>query len=139
MIKRITLLVTICLILSSCRAVISTMLNVDVSDARRTAKILLKDNPVEINFEKNMISADFEKYLKSKEGQDYYQDIKLKHGELKSLKFKLMKGNSQDTMNYIFKGKFKNQPKEELEVRVQAFKDKEIIGVLVIDEIRYFF
>ncbi len=138
MIKKFTLLVTISLILFSCGAVISTMLNIDVSDAKRTAKILLSEDADELDLEKNMISEDFQKYLSSREGRDYYRNIRFKNGELKSIKFKALNGNSQDTMNYILTGKFKNQVKE-LEVRVQALKDKEIIAVFVApwkDELR---
>ena len=132
MIKKITLIVTISVMLFSCRTVISTMLNVDVSDAKRTAKILLSEDVEELDMERNMISVNFQKYLNSKEGKDYYQNIRFKNGELKSLKFKALKGNSQDTMNYIFRGKFKDRTVE-AEVTVKAFKDKEIIGVSVME------
>jgi hypothetical protein len=83
-----------------------------------------------LDLEKNRISDDFKKYLATDAGQEYYENVRLKNGELKSLKFKAISGSSTDTMNYRFTGKFKDQPLE-TEVRVQTFNDQEIIAVFV--------
>jgi hypothetical protein len=130
MIKSFTLLAVFSLILLSCSTVVSSLLEVNVSAAKKTAKRLVNEDVTLLDLEKNRISDDFKKYLATDAGQKYYENVRLKNGELKSLKFKAISGSSTDTMNYRFIGKFKGQPIE-TEVRVQTFNDQEIIAVFV--------
>ena len=128
MFRKITVLALIGFFFLSFGAAVSTLLEVNVSEAKRVAKQLVNEDLVSFDFEKKDVSVDFKKFIQSTKGRQYYQDIKSQNGELKSLKFKALIGSTEDTMNYRFLGKFKNQSRE-MEVRVQTYQDKEIIAV----------
>lgn len=131
MLKRITIVASVCLVLMSCGpALISSLLKVNTGDAKRVGKVVLSDTVNSADLVDTRASTRLRDYIISAEGKAYFTSIRTEYGELEKLKLKGVKGSSSDTMNYRFLASFKNS-KATQEVRVQAFEDKEIVNVLV--------
>jgi len=132
MIKKITVLVSLSLLLASCGAAISTLLEVNTGEAKRLAKKVIQTTSADLELESLKISTGFLTYLESEEGKAYYEAVRTEYGALKSLKLKGVQGSTSDTMNYRFTAKFADKSIDK-EVRVQAYKDKDIVSVHVGD------
>ncbi len=121
---------SLCFLIMSCGAAVSTLLDVNTGEAKRFARQVLNNEASDLDLERITISNTLKQYITSTEGQAYFRAIRQENGQLKNLKLNSVKGSTSDTMNYFFNANFEETTIEKL-VTVQAFKDREIVSIAV--------
>jgi hypothetical protein len=114
----------------SCGSVfINTVMKINTGEAKRFARTVLNDFETG-DYRKFSVSEKFKTYLKSDEGQAYFEKVREENGTLKNIKLKNITGATSDTMNYRFIGTFSDTEIEK-EIRIQTFQDSRFIDVFV--------